>query len=218
MFAGSRVLNRRIMISALAFLLTGCGNTSKATPAVAAPKEDFLRANMDLSVNPGEDFFAYANGAWLKAHPIPASEAGWGIGNVVREELYVSLRKINEDAAKADAAAGTDQQKIGDFWTTAMDEAKAERLGVDAAQGRARSDRRDQDRAGRARRRVRAAAARRQRVLRRLRRAGREEQRRDVRPPRRRTASACRIATTTSTRKRASRRRGRNTSATSAAC
>src|SRR5262245_40487898 len=114
----------------LAFLvsLTGCGGSSSATPS--APKADFLAANMDRSVNPGDDFFAYANGGWLKAHPIPASESGWGIGNVVREELYVNVRKINEDAAKANAAAGTDQQKIGDFWATAMDEAKAEQLGI----------------------------------------------------------------------------------------
>ncbi len=63
-------------------------------------RQDFLRANMDVTINPGDDFFTYANGAWLKAHPIPASEAGWGIGNVVREELYVNLRKINEDSLK----------------------------------------------------------------------------------------------------------------------
>jgi putative endopeptidase len=109
--------------------LAGC-NSNSTGAAPSTPKADFLAANMDRSVNPGDDFFAYANGAWLKAHPIPASESGWGIGNVVREELYVNLRKINEDAAKANAATGTDQQKIGDFWTTAMDEAKADQLGV----------------------------------------------------------------------------------------
>jgi putative endopeptidase len=53
-----------------------------------------------------------------------------GIGNVVQEEIYASLRKINEDAAKAGAVAGTDQRKIGDFWATAMDEAKANREGL----------------------------------------------------------------------------------------
>ena len=125
-----RVFVRHALTGAVALLLARCGGAVSTPPAVAPPKEDFLRANMDLSANPGEDFFAYANGAWLKAHPIPASESAWGIGNVVREELYINLRKINEDAAKATAAAGTDQQKIGDFWTTAMDEAKAEKLGA----------------------------------------------------------------------------------------
>ena len=85
---------------------------------------------MDTSVDPGVDFFEYANGAWLKAHPIPASESGWGIGNEVGEELYARLRTISENAAKAQAEAGSDQQKIGDFWSTAMDTAKADQLGA----------------------------------------------------------------------------------------
>ncbi len=92
--------------------------------------QDFLRANLDTSVDPGVDFFQYANGGWLAAHPIPASESTWGIGNEVDEQLYVSLRKINEDAAAAPKAAGSEQQKIGDFWSTAMDVAKANKLGV----------------------------------------------------------------------------------------
>ena len=58
---------------------------------------------MDTSVNPGDDFFAYANGGWLKSNPIPASEAAWGSGNLVREELYVQLRTINENAAQKKA-------------------------------------------------------------------------------------------------------------------
>ena len=103
-----------------------------AAPTKSRP--DFLAADMDTSVPPGQDFFEYANGAWLKAHPIPASESAWGIGNVVQEELYTKLRTISEDAAKANAAHGTDQQKIGDFWATAMDEQKADALGLKPVQ------------------------------------------------------------------------------------
>lgn len=126
----ARIFINRSALFAAILLLASCHHAPNSAPAATPPREDFLRANMDDTVNPGEDFFSYANGAWLKAHPIPASEAGWGIGNVVREELYVNLRKINEDSAKANAAAGTDQQKIGDFWTTAMDTDQAEKLGL----------------------------------------------------------------------------------------
>jgi len=117
-----------------AALVAGCAQPPK--PAQTAPAKpsatqaDFLRANLDTTVNPGDDFFQYANGGWLKRNPIPASESHWGIGNVVNEQLRTNLRKINEDAAASSAAQGTDQQKIGDFWTTAMDTAKAERLGA----------------------------------------------------------------------------------------
>jgi putative endopeptidase len=72
-----------------------------AARAADAPvsKEDFLRANMDISVDPGVDFFSYANATWLRQHPIPASESAWGIGNMVREERGTNLRTINEQAA-----------------------------------------------------------------------------------------------------------------------
>ncbi|MEN9576399.1 MAG: hypothetical protein RL514_4254 [Verrucomicrobiota bacterium] len=99
----------------------------KATPR---PPEDLLRRNMDPSVHPGDDFFAYANAGWLRRNPIPASESRWGIGEVVREELYSRLRQINERAAADTNAPGSEQRRIGDFWTTAMDAAKAARLGL----------------------------------------------------------------------------------------
>jgi putative endopeptidase len=104
-------------------------NLRAESPAPAA-SGDILAANLDRSVDPGQDFFDYANGGWLARNPIPASESGWGIGNLVDEELYVKLRTINEQAAQAHAPAGSDEQKVGDFWTTAMDEAKADRLGI----------------------------------------------------------------------------------------
>ena len=98
--------------------------------ATARPPEDLLRRNMDPSVHPGDDFFAYANASWLRRNPIPASESRWGIGEVVREELYSRLRQINERAAAGPNAPGSEQRRIGDFWTTAMDAAKAARLGL----------------------------------------------------------------------------------------
>jgi putative endopeptidase len=99
--------------------------------AMAAPtSQDFLASHLDTSVDPGVDFFQYANGGWLKAHPIPKSESSWGIGNEVDDELYARLRTISESAAKSHATPGSDQQKIGDFWATAMDTAKADSLGM----------------------------------------------------------------------------------------
>ena len=87
----------------------------------AQVKQDFLAANIDTSTPPSVDFFQYANGGWIKRTPIPESERGWGIGNLVQEEIYDRILKINKDAAAANAAQGSTTQKIGDFWFAAMD-------------------------------------------------------------------------------------------------
>ena len=89
--------------------------TTKAAPvaAAAAPVRDVVAANIDASVSPGDDFFEFANGAWLKTNPIPAQESMWGIGQVVQDDLYVKLRKISETAAaQKHAASGSDEQKV----------------------------------------------------------------------------------------------------------
>lgn len=122
-------LRKSLVFICLLFAACQAG-TQKQTVQPAQPTQDFLIANVDTSVNPGDDFFSYANGGWIRKNPIPASESAWGIGNLVREELYVQLRTIDEAAAQKKAAPGTDEQKIGDFWTTAMDEAKAEQQRV----------------------------------------------------------------------------------------
>jgi putative endopeptidase len=118
--------------AALALLLLGSSlHLGGAQPATTAtPPGDILAANMDATVDPAKDFFAYANGGWIARHPIPADEPSWGLGNLVREELYGKLRTINETAAKAKAPAQSDEQKIGDFWTVGMDAAKADALGL----------------------------------------------------------------------------------------
>ncbi|WP_114238665.1 M13 family metallopeptidase [Dyella sp. C9] len=125
MIATSHRLRRRLLAFALAAAATGC-----AFAAAPAAKPDVVASHIDTSVNPGDDFFDYANGAWLKSHPIPPEEASWGIGQVVQDELYAKLRTISENAAKQNASQGSDEQKVGDFWSIGMDEALANRLGI----------------------------------------------------------------------------------------
>ena len=87
-------------------------------------------AGMDRSVNPGDNFFDYANGTWAKTTEIPADKPVWG-GFVQLDELSTQrTRAIIEDAAKANAAAGTNQRKVGDFYASFMDEAAIEARGT----------------------------------------------------------------------------------------
>ena len=93
-------------------------------------KPDVLTTNMDTTVGPSQDFFMYANGGWIKRNPIPGDQGSWTIGHLVVEENLKRLRQLSEKADSADAAKGTVEQKIGDFWATAMDSVKIEQQGL----------------------------------------------------------------------------------------
>ena len=104
-----------------------------AVPRPARAQSDaahYLDQFVDSTANPREDFFQFAVGKWLKAHPIPANERSWGIYNVIQDETYQRLIAINEQAAGSGAAPGSNAQKIGDFWHAAMDTATVARQGI----------------------------------------------------------------------------------------
>ena len=117
---------KRILIAITTIaLISACNNN-----VVKTAKTDMLAADLDTTVSPGTDFFEYANGGWLKKNPIPGDLSSWGIGQLVNEETLKRLREISEQAAKANGKPGSTDQKIGDFWSTAMDSAKIESLGL----------------------------------------------------------------------------------------
>lgn len=111
---------------ALFALICGCTEAHKDAPSSLDP----LCANIDSSIKPGDDFFDYANGKWIKNNAIPGTESQWGIGNLVQEDIYIRLRAIDEKASKENAADGSVSKKIGDFWTVAMDSTSIEKQGL----------------------------------------------------------------------------------------
>ncbi len=131
---------RNIILAALVCTCMNACNTNSSSNSNAdtntetKPVNDILASHLDTTVSPGEDFFEYANGGWLKQNPIPASESGWGIGNLVQEELYTRLRKINEDAVSKNAADGTVTQKIADFWKSGIDSLALDKAGISPLQ------------------------------------------------------------------------------------
>lgn len=118
--------NRLAMAAAIAVLLYSCNNDPDK--ASARNKEDILKTNVDTSVNPGDDFFGFANGGWIKDNPIPAEESVWGIANLVNEELYKRKFTINEEAVKNDKDAIS--KMIGNFWQSGMDTTAIEQEGI----------------------------------------------------------------------------------------
>lgn len=85
-------------------------------------------ANMDVTVKPGDNFYLYANGSWIKKNPIPASKTRWGSFDMLREESSQRLQILLQDAEKN---VGKDRatQMIGDFYRSGMDSAAIEAKG-----------------------------------------------------------------------------------------
>jgi len=114
-------------IIALAITTGGCnqqGKEKSAEPALNA-------ANMDTTVKPGDDFYRFANGNWLKNNPIPAEYSRYGAFEVLEEENYDQLKTILADAsADKNAAQGSINQKIRDFYNSGMDTVKIEKDGI----------------------------------------------------------------------------------------
>jgi len=95
-----------------------------------APKKFIDPANMDLSVKPGDDFYQYASGNWIKNNPVPAKETRWGSFNELRDFNINAVKTLVEDAAADKSApAGSVKRRVGDFYTAAMDSATIEKLG-----------------------------------------------------------------------------------------
>lgn len=91
----------------------------------------FDPANMDKETSACTDFYQYANGAWLKKTEIPAAYSSWGSFNVLAENNRKTLHTILEEAAKKiNVVKGSNEQKIGDFYASCLDEVKREAEGM----------------------------------------------------------------------------------------
>src|SRR3954465_14512955 len=94
-----------------------------AVPAVAAAPRygswGLELQDMDTSVKPGDDCFQYAEGTWLKNHPIPADKTAAGYNYDLPDEIELQVRKMVENAA-ANPTSPT-AQKIGDAYAAWMD-------------------------------------------------------------------------------------------------
>ena len=90
---------------------------------------------MDVSVRPGDDFYRYANGNWIKSNTIPEDRSTYESFNIVEKKRDEDIRTLLEEVAKnTDAQKGSIAQKIRDFYVTAMDTVKIEEQGISPLQ------------------------------------------------------------------------------------
>ena len=101
-----------------------------AAEAPAAPTSGIDLAGVDKSVQPGDDFYAYANGNWQKSTEIPADRASTGVFYTVFEKAEKRLSDLVLGLQKENPAAGSDARRIADYYAAYMDEAGIEARGL----------------------------------------------------------------------------------------
>ncbi|NVO30595.1 M13 family metallopeptidase [Hymenobacter lapidiphilus] len=129
--------------TAAGLALGGCAASTPATTASTSaaavapqlgpimPGVGLDPANIDPSVSACEDFFQYASGTWLKNNPVPAAESRWSSWNGLINQNEAVMRQIlEESAANTAATKGSNLQKVGDYYASAMDSTTIETAGL----------------------------------------------------------------------------------------
>ncbi len=96
----------------------------------ARPPAGVDRAGMDTTVQPGDSFWQYANGTWLKQAEIPADRSSWGPADVLSELTDRRTADLIKQVATSGAPAGSDRQRIRDYYAAFLDTVAIERKGI----------------------------------------------------------------------------------------
>lgn len=104
-------------------MLAGCQNNTEKVPAINL-------ANLDTSVAPGEDFYQYANGGWMKNNPLKAEYARYGAFDALRELNVERLNSLFSEMATMTPAKGSSDQKIVDLYKQGLDSTRLNEEGA----------------------------------------------------------------------------------------
>src|ERR1700723_1428685 len=119
----------RIIVVLLAALLAA-PLAADAQTAPAPETHGIVVADMARSVKPGDDFYRYANGDWIKRIEIPPDRSDIGVIDSLIDLSQRRIAGLIEEAAKADAPPGSNARKIADLYHSFMDEAAIEAKGL----------------------------------------------------------------------------------------
>jgi putative endopeptidase len=120
----------RIVFLSCAFATVAAFASSAPTEPGAA--ERILQPSwIDKSVDPLQDFYMYVNANFIRENPIPAAYSSWGQAQILNQRNQDFIHDVLQAAAaNANAAPGSEERKIGDFYASGMDEAAVEKAGI----------------------------------------------------------------------------------------
>ena len=98
--------------------------------ASAAAVQNAYTQDMDRSIKPGDDFYRYANGGWIRTAVIPAGQPNYGTSAMLKEKTSERVRNLIQETATAHPAKGSAAQKVGDYYASFMDEGIIEAKGL----------------------------------------------------------------------------------------
>lgn len=116
------------MVAALAVAALAADAQAPATAQGAV--HGVNKADMDMSVRPGDDFYQYAGGGWLKANPMKPEYSSYGVFNDLAETNRKQIRELFENLSKEKHAFGTVGQKVADLYNMAMDSVRLNKEGA----------------------------------------------------------------------------------------
>jgi putative endopeptidase len=123
-------IHRGLFLRALIVLLFTYLGFSQEAPKSSSEVHGIQIANMDRSVNPGDDFYLYANGDWIKHTKIPNDRAAVGVFSMLDDLSNKRTAGLIEEIAKSNAAAGSPQRKIADLYNSYMNEGTIQAKGL----------------------------------------------------------------------------------------
>jgi predicted metalloendopeptidase len=124
---------RNAIFVMLAIASTYAGMSAAAVPAAPPPAIGgwgFDLSALDRSVQPGDDFFRFANGAWLKRTAVPPDRSHWGTFDQLIVKAESDLKSIIDELEAAPPAPGSDARRVADFWKAYADSAAIEAAGL----------------------------------------------------------------------------------------
>src|SRR5580692_3691562 len=113
-----------------AISLVFAATTGSAPKSTAADAHGLDLAGIDHSVQPGADFFAYANGGWLKTAQIPPDRSSYGVGEMLVEITNKRTAALIQEAETHVASQSKEGRQVGDYYASFMDEAGIESRGL----------------------------------------------------------------------------------------